>query len=79
MTKNLQGSSHHLKIVGFRLCQTKRFYYEEDWLLNEINMALDDAGIDYDIDGGGRYLINDDNIDTAIDIMENLGAYTECI
>lgn len=28
---------------------------------------------------GGRYLINDDNIDTAIDIMENLGAYTECI
>lgn len=52
---------------------------EEDWLLNEINMALDDAGIDYDIDGGGRYLINDDNIDTAIDIMENLGAYTECI
>lgn len=52
---------------------------EEDWLLNEINMALDDAGIDYDIDGGSRYLINDDNIDTAIDIMENLGAYTECI
>ena len=29
MTKNLQGSSHHLKIVGFRLCQTKRFYYED--------------------------------------------------
>lgn len=52
---------------------------EENWLLNEINMALDDAGIDYDIDGGNRYLINDDNIDTAIDIMENLGAYTECI
>lgn len=52
---------------------------EEDWLLNEINMALDDAGIDYDIDGSGRYIINDDNIDTAIDIMENLGAYTECI
>ena len=72
MTKNLQGSSHHLKIVGFRLCQTKRFYYE-------INMALDDAGIRYDIDSGGRYLINDDNIDTAIDIMEDLGAYTERI
>lgn len=52
---------------------------EEDWLLNEINMALDDAGIRYDIDSGGRYLINDDNIDTAIDIMEDLGAYTERI
>lgn len=52
---------------------------EEDWLLNEINMALDDAGIHYDIDSGGRYLIDDDNIDTAIDIMEDLGAYTERI
>lgn len=52
---------------------------EEDWLLNEINMALDDAGIRYDIDSGGRYLIDDDNIDTAIDIMEDLGAYTERI
>lgn len=52
---------------------------EEDWLLNEINMTLDGAGIRYDIDSGGRYLIDDDNIDTAIDIMEDLGAYTERI
>lgn len=26
MTKDLQGSSHHLKVVGFRLWQTKGFY-----------------------------------------------------
>ena len=52
---------------------------EEDWVLNEIKMAVDDACIDYDFVGGGRFVINDVNIDTAIDIMENLGAYTECI
>ena len=26
MNKNLQGSSHHLKVVDFRLWQTKGFY-----------------------------------------------------
>ena len=34
MTKNLQGLSHHLKIVGFSLYQTKRFYYEIEQTLN---------------------------------------------
>ena len=41
MTKNLQGSSHHLKIVGFRLCQTKRFYYEKiNKLIRSSNKVL---------------------------------------
>ena len=48
-------------------------------LFSEINNALDDAFLEYDIEDGGRYLVNDDNVNEIIDIMESLGADIEII
>ena len=51
---------------------------DED-LLNEINNALEDAFLEYDIDDGGRYLVDEDDVDEIIEIMESLGADVEII
>lgn len=51
---------------------------DED-LFNEINNALDDAFLEYDIDDGGRYLVDEDDVDEIIEIMESLGADVEII
>ena len=51
---------------------------DED-LFNEINNALEDAFLEYDIDDGGRYLVDEDDIDEIIEIMESLGADVEII
>lgn len=51
---------------------------DED-LFNEINNALEDAFLEYDIDEGGRYLVDEDDVDEIIDIMESLGADVEII
>lgn len=48
-------------------------------LFNEINNALDDAFLEYDIDDGGRYLVDEDDVDEIIEIMESLGADVEII
>lgn len=50
-----------------------------DALLNEINNALDDALLEYDIDEGGSYLVDENDADEIIDIMESLGADVEII
>lgn len=51
---------------------------DED-LFNEINNALEDAFLEYDIDDGGRYLVDEDDVDEIIEIMESLGADVEII
>lgn len=51
---------------------------DED-LFNEINNALNDAFLEYDIDDGGRYLVDEDDVDEIIEIMESLGADVEII
>lgn len=48
-------------------------------LFNEINNALDDAFLEYDIEDGGRYLVDDDDVNEIVDIMESLGADIEII
>lgn len=48
-------------------------------LFNEINNALEDAFLEYDIDNGGRYLVDEDDVDEIIEIMESLGADVEII
>lgn len=50
-----------------------------DKTLAEINDALDNAGIDYELDSFDRYLIDDENAEDAITIMESLGADTDII
>ena len=51
---------------------------DED-LFSEINNALDDAFLEYDIEDGGRYLVDDDDVNEIINIMESLGADIEII
>ena len=51
---------------------------DED-LFNEINNALEDAYLEYDIDNGSRYLVDEDDVDEIIEIMESLGADVEII
>ena len=48
-------------------------------VFQEINNALDDALLDYDIDSGGRYLVNDVDFNEIINIMESLGANVDII
>ena len=48
-------------------------------VFQEINNALDDALLDYDIDSGGRYLVNDVDFNEIINIMESLGANADII
>lgn len=51
---------------------------DED-LFNEINNALENAFLEYDIDDGGRYLVDEDDVDEIIEIIESLGADVEII
>ena len=48
-------------------------------VFQEINNALDDVLLDYDIDSGGRYLVNDVDVNEIINIMESLGANVDII
>lgn len=48
-------------------------------LFQEINNALDDASLDYDIDNGGRYLVDENDAGKIIGIMESLKADVEII
>ena len=48
-------------------------------VFQEINNALDDALLDYDIDSGCRYLVNDVDVNEIINIMESLGLKLDII
>lgn len=52
---------------------------EDEEVLEELNQQLDDAGIDYDFDEGGRYLIDADDIDEALRIMDDAGVDAELV
>lgn len=49
-------------------------YNADEELLQEINEALDDKFIDYDFDDDDRYMVDEDCVDEAIQIMESVGA-----
>lgn len=59
----------------------KRIYIRDsdEELLQAVNNALNRNFIEYDIDDGGRYMIDDDNIEKAIKIMESVGAEIDII
>lgn len=53
--------------------------HSDEDLFSEINNALDDAFLEYDIDDRGRYLVDDDDVNEIVDIMESLDADIEII
>lgn len=42
----------------------------DEKLLRSINDAFEEAGIDYDIDNAGRYMIADNDVNSATEILE---------
>ncbi len=48
-------------------------------LFQEINNTLDDELLDYDFDCGGRYLVNEGDVNEIINIMESLGIKVDII
>ena len=59
----------------------ERIYVDvtDDEILEELNEQLDDADIDYDFDDGGRYLIDEDDVEEALRIMEDAGVDAELV
>lgn len=59
----------------------ERIYVEEtdEELLEEVNQRLDDAGIDYDFDADDRYVIDEEDVDEALAIMEEVGVDAELL
>lgn len=59
----------------------ERIYVDvtDDEILEELNEQLDDAGIDYDFDESGRYLIDENDVDETLRIMEDAGVDAELI
>ncbi len=43
----------------------------DEQLLRNINDAFEESDIDYDIDNGGRYIIADNDVSSATEILEN--------
>jgi hypothetical protein len=52
-----------------------RFFIDswDDWdeAIEEVEALLDREGIRYDIDSGGRYMIEDDDADTVADLLDD--------
>ena len=48
-------------------------------LFQEINNTLDDTLLDYDFDCGGRYLVNEGDVNEIINIMASLGIKVDII
>lgn len=47
--------------------------------LHDIEDQLEDAGIDYEYDSGGRLIVDNEDVDTAIEIIEDCGGDPEII
>ena len=47
--------------------------------LHNIEYLLEDAGIDYEYDSGERLIVDNEDIDTAIEIIEDCGGDPEII
>ena len=47
--------------------------------LHNIEYRLEDAGIDYECDSGERLIVDNEDIDTAIEIIEDCGGDPEII
>ena len=47
--------------------------------LHDIEDRLEDAGIDYEYDSGERLIVNNADVDTAIEIIEDCGGDPEII
>ena len=54
--------------------------YEDDTAtLERVNDLLDAAGIDYDFDDGDRYIIQSEDVDEALNIMEEVGVDADLV
>lgn len=47
--------------------------------LHNIEYRLEDAGVDYEYDSGERLIVDNEDIDTAIEIIEDCGGDPEII
>lgn len=47
--------------------------------LHDIKDQLEDAGIDYEYDSGDRLIVDNEDVDTAIEIIEDCGGDPEII
>ena len=47
--------------------------------LHDIEDQLEDAGIDYEYDSGDRLIVDNEDVDTAIEIIEDCGGDPEII
>ena len=48
-------------------------------ILHDIEDRLEDAGIDYEYDGVKRLIVDNEDVDTAIEIIEDCGGDPEII
>lgn len=48
-------------------------------ILHDIEDRLEDAGIDYEYDGGKRLIVDNEDVDTAIEIIEDCSGDPEII
>ena len=48
-------------------------------ILHDIEDRLEDAGIDYKYDSGERLIVDNEDVDTAIEIIEDCGGDPEII
>lgn len=48
-------------------------------ILRDIENQLDDAGINYEYDSGDRFIVDDDDVDMALEIIEGCGSDPELI
>ena len=60
-----------------------RFFIDswDDWdeAIEEVEALLDREGIRYDVDSGGRYMIEDDDAGTVADLLDDAGIRYEII
>lgn len=48
-------------------------------IFHDIEDRLEDAGIDYEYDSGNRLIVDNEDVDTAIEIIEDCGGDSEII
>ena len=60
-----------------------RFFIDswDDWdeAIEEVEALLDREGIHYDVDSGGRYMIEEDDAGTVADLLDDAGIRYEII
>ena len=53
----------------------ERILLDDDADIEEIESALDEAGIDYDWDSGDRLMVSSEDLDEVTDILDDITSY----